>query len=346
MLRQPLWLAPLLLLAAAGAMAQSAEPAAASQRSASLDMALDRAATLAPLKVVIVAQHGRILAERGYNGSSATTSRNIKSASKVIISALVGMAIDRGVLQGVDQKIAPLLADDLPDDPDPRLAEVTIGNLLSMQAGLARTSGPNYGRWIVSSNWVRAALAQPFVEDPGGMMLYSTGSSHLLSAILTRVTGRPTLALADEWLAPLPDFRITDWQRDPQGIYFGGNQMAMSARSLLAVGELFRNGGATGAGQQLLAPEWIEQSWQPRTRSQFTGEDYGYGWFLRRLGGHDVAYGWGYGGQMLYVVPSLGVTAVMMSNDQLPAGRTGHRDDLHRLMTDIIASLCEYSIET
>jgi CubicO group peptidase (beta-lactamase class C family) len=151
-----------------------------------LSAVLDRGEELSQLRTVIVAQNGEILAERGYRGHSVTAPTNIKSASKSIVSALIGIAIDRGVLEGVDQRIATLLADDLPHDPDPRLDEVTIGNLLSMQAGLERTSGANYGRWISSRNWVRAALSRPFVDEPGGNMLYSTGSTHLLSAILTR----------------------------------------------------------------------------------------------------------------------------------------------------------------
>jgi CubicO group peptidase (beta-lactamase class C family) len=301
---------------------------------------LDKAGEdLEPLKAVIVAYNGEIVAERGYHSHSVTAATNIKSASKSIISALVGIAIDKGVLQGVDQKIAPLLKDDLPPDPDPRLKEITIGHLLSMQAGLARTSGANYGRWVASRNWVRAVLAQPFVDEPGGSMLYSTGCSHLLSAILTRTTGRSTLALAREWLGPLNGFLIESWQRDPQGIYFGGNQMLMSARSLVAFGELYRNGGKSPDGTQLVSPEWIERSWQRRTNSRFTGDAYGYGWFQRAIGGKDVHCAWGYGGQMLYIVPSVGLTVVITSNTDKPAGRTGYRDNLHDLMRKIIEAV-------
>src|SRR5690606_18433632 len=111
---------------------------------------------------------GKTLAERGYRGHSPTAPTNIKSVSKAIMSALVGIAIDKGLLEGPQQRIAPLLAGDLPPRPDPRLERVTIGHLLSMQAGLARTSGANYGRWVASGNWVREALAQPFVDEPGG----------------------------------------------------------------------------------------------------------------------------------------------------------------------------------
>jgi CubicO group peptidase (beta-lactamase class C family) len=310
-----------------------------------IDQILDKAGELDQLKAVMVARNGEIVAERGYRGSSVTEPTNIKSASKSVISALVGIAIDKGVLKDVDQKIAPLLRRDLPDNPDPRLEEITIGNLLSMQAGLDRMSGANYGRWVSSRNWVRTALAQPFVDDPGGAMLYSTASTHLLSAILTRASGRSTRALANEWLGPLENFSIGGWERDPQGIYLGGNQMAMSTRSLLAFGELYRNGGKTAGGRQVVSPEWIELSWQRRTNSRFTGDAYGYGWFLREIGGQDVRYAWGYGGQMLYIVPALALTVAMTSNENNPAARNRYRDSLHALAGEIIAAVAASAVK-
>jgi CubicO group peptidase (beta-lactamase class C family) len=302
-----------------------------------LSTVLDTAASLEPLEVVMVAWEGEIIAERGYDGNSPDAPTNIKSASKTVIAAMVGMAIDKGVLEGVDQKVTELLPDDLPEDADPRLDQLTIGHLLSMQAGLAPTSGANYGRWVVSRNWVQTALAQPFETAPGGRMLYSTGSTHLLSAILTKEGGASTLALARDWFAPLDDFAIGGWAQDPQGIYLGGNEMAMSPRSLLAFGELFRNGGLTPDGTRLLSEDWIAQSWTQRTNSRFTRDGYGYGWFLREIGGEDVRYAWGYGGQMLYIVPSLDLTVVMTSDETLPSAANGHRDALHALLGDIIA---------
>ena len=306
------------------------------QAAAGLATLLDDAADLEPLRAVAIARHGNLIAERGYHGTGVDSPMNIKSASKVVVSALVGIAVDRGLLAGTDQPVAPLLADDLPDDPDPRLAKVTIGHLLSMQAGLERTSGPNYGRWVSSSHWVRAALARPFVNEPGGRMLYSTGSTHLLSAILTRVSGRSTLALARDWLEPQAHFQISAWDRDPQGVYLGGNNMAMSTRSLLAFGELYRNGGLAEDGQRLLPEAWIQASWQARARSRFTGDDYGYGWFLREIGDQPVRYAWGYGGQMLYIVPGLDLTVAITSDDGTASARTGHRADLHELLAAII----------
>jgi len=300
---------------------------------------LDAAEELTPLHTVVIAHEGETIAARGYRGHSPDSPTNIKSASKSVVSALVGIAIDKGVLEGPDQTIAPLLEADLPADSDPRLDDITIGNLLSMQAGLGRTSGANYGRWVASGNWVRAALAMPFDDEPGGAMLYSTGSTHLLSAILTRQTGRSTLELAREWLGPQEGFSIAGWDRDPQGIYLGGNQMAMTPRSLLAFGELYRTGGLSSGGEQLISAEWIEASLAPRTASRFTGDGYGYGWFTRRIAGAETFYGWGYGGQMIYLVPELELTVAMTSGETAPAGRTGHRGDLHALLGEIIEAV-------
>lgn len=300
--------------------------------------AIERADDLAPLETLLIAVDGETLVDEGFDGHSTDRPTNIKSASKSVISALIGIAIEKGVLDGADQPIAPLLKDKLPDDPDPRLSQVTIGNLLSMQAGLERTSGPNYGEWVASRDWAENALSRPFVADPGGPMLYSTGSTHLLSAILTRETGRSTLALLRDWLGEA-GVDVASWERDPQGIYLGGNQMAMSPRSLLAFGELYRNGGRTPDGRQLLPAEWIEASWEERTNSRFNGDGYGYGWFLRRIGGERVAYAWGYGGQMLYIVPALELTVVMTSDESAPSARTGHRDDLHALLAEVIGAV-------
>jgi CubicO group peptidase (beta-lactamase class C family) len=307
-------------------------------QAAALETLLDDAERLSPLRTVLIARDGEVVAERGYRGNTITEPTNIKSASKPIVGALIGLAIARGELEGADQLIAPILRDDIPDDADPRIEEITIEHLLTMRAGLEPTSGPRYGQWVGSSNWVRFALGQSFAADPGTEMLYSTGSTHLLSAILTRVTGRSSLENARDWLAPLDNFSIDGWERDPQGIYLGGNEMAMSARSLLAFGELYRNGGVEG-GEAILTPDWVTRSWNVYTRSIYSGDGYGYGWFVRQMAGEDLHYAWGYGGQMLYVVPRLGLSVVMTSDSAPRSTTIADRDNLHALSERIIAAV-------
>jgi len=292
------------------------------------------------LRSLLVLRDGEALVERRFHGGPPLDRPvNVKSASKSVISALVGIAIGRGVLTGPDQRVAPLLRADLPPDPDPRLARLTVGHLLSMQAGLERTSGENYGRWVSSPNWVRFALARPFTADPGGPMLYSTGNTHLLSAILTRAAGRSTLALAREWLGEPLGIAISAWPADPQGIYFGGNEMRLSPRALARFGELYRLDGVVD-GRRVLPAGWVAESWRPRTVSPWSGQEYGYGWFVAEARGHPVRFAWGYGGQMVYVLPDLRLTVVMTSASDGP--RDGdHVAALHRLLADGIVPAAE-----
>ncbi len=178
-----------------------------------------QARRLPRLRSLLILHDGQVLAEQRFSGGPPLDQPvNIKSASKSVLSALVGIAIARGVLTGVEQRVPSVLGSDAPSDPAPRLARLTVGDLLTMRAGLERTSGENYGRWVSSRNWVRFALTRPFVDEPGGAMLYSTGNTHLLSAMLTRVSGRDTHALMSDWLAAPLGIAIPPWSRDPQGI--------------------------------------------------------------------------------------------------------------------------------
>lgn len=328
------------LLACSPAPVEGEQEAAAAVATRGLDAAMvERAMTeareLDRLHAVIIARHGEVIAEERLRGPGLDTPVNIKSASKSVLSAITGIAIGQGVLEGVDQPIAPILSADLPASPDPRLSDLTVGHLLSMQAGLGRTSGDQYGRWVTSPNWVRHALARPFDDEPGGRMIYSTGTSHLMSAVLTRASGRSTHALAVDWLGEPLGIRIPPWPQDPQGVYFGGNDMLMSPRDLLRFGELYRLDGEID-GRRILPEGWVEESWRSRTVSPWSGNDYGYGWFSRRSNGHDVRFAWGYGGQMLFIVPSLDLTVVMISDPGPHPRAESHLPDLHALMDEFI----------
>jgi CubicO group peptidase (beta-lactamase class C family) len=342
--------AAVLALAACGepGTTSAAEPGVATPATTSttgLDAAtmrdvIARAETLPQLNALVVMRGGELLvAQRINNGAPLQQPVNIKSASKSVLSALVGIAIERGVLDGVEQPVLSVLGAEAPVDPDPRLAQLTVGHLLSMRAGLERTSGPNYGAWVSSPSWVRYALSRPFVDEPGGQMLYSTGSTHLLSAMLTRASGRSTYELAQDWLAEPLGIAIPRWPADPQGIFFGGNDMLMSPLALARFGELYRLGGVID-GRQVVPAEWIEQSWQGRTRSPWSSEQYGYGWFSSEARGHPLHFGWGYGGQMLFIIPALDLTVVMTSDTDVQRG-SSHLAELRSLLANGIVPAAE-----
>jgi CubicO group peptidase (beta-lactamase class C family) len=307
--------------------------------SATLRAAFARAAELPRLRCLVVGRHGEVVAERCFRGPGLAAAANVKSVSKSIVSALVGVAIAEGKLEGPAQPIAPFFARYLGSAPDERKGRITIGHLLSMQSGLERTSGENYGRWVTSPDWVRFAIGRPMVDEPGGRMLYSTGNTHLLSAILTRATGESTWAFARARLAEPLGIQLPRWPTDPQGIYFGGNEMRLTPRAMFRFGELYRNQGRW-EGRQVVPAGWVRESLTPRTRSPWSGEAYGYGWFLGDAGGHPMFFAWGYGGQFVFVVPDLELTVVTTSDPESPREQ-GHLRAVHALLDEWIVRAAE-----
>ncbi len=294
--------------------------------------AVQHASQLSRLHALIVMHSGSTAVERAFRGPGLDVPVDVKSLSKIVVDSLVGIAIDQGLIQGTEQMILPLLQRRAPARLDPRAASISIGDLLSMRAGLERTSGiTHYGAWVNSSDWVRYVLTRPFVDQPGGAMIYSTGNTHLLSAILTDLSGQSTWQLARRWLGEPLSIDIPRWTRDPQGIYFGGNEMSLSPHALVELGEMYRSSG-TYDGRRILSAEWVRQSWTTRSTDRL-GRHYGYGWFISEADGVPVYFGWGLGGQMLYVVPSVELTVVITSD----ASRRSVDEDYICALHDLVA---------
>ncbi|MDO5658441.1 MAG: serine hydrolase [Paracoccus sp. (in: a-proteobacteria)] len=296
----------------------------------SLDAISRQAEGLAQLRALVIHRNGAQVFARAFRGPAPDRVANVKSVSKTLVALLTGIAIDRGVIEGTGQRVLPLLGHRGFGDARDGL---TIGHLLSMQTGLASTSGGNYGAWVSSPDWVASALARP-EGRPGGRFIYSTGGWHVLGAALSRASGMSLHAMARDWLGRPLGIEIPPWVADPQGRYLGGNDMGLSPLGLARIGDMVLAGGRVG-GVQVVSRDWLERSWQRRTRSPFSGDDYGYGWFLTRFAGHSAAYGRGYGGQMLAVVPQRGLSVAITSDPNQPARSGGHFGDLLRLVEQI-----------
>ena len=296
--------------------------------------ALGVAKQLPRLHSLIVSHRGDVLLERYFNGARAARPANVKSAAKSVISALVGIAIERRLIPSVDTPIVTYFPS-LAKDPDPRKRTITVEDLLTMRQGLESTSNRNYGAWVQSRNWVQYALSRPLLSEPGTDMDYSTGSTHLLSAILTQVTKTSTWQFANEALAKPLGFALPRWPQDPQGIYFGGNDMLMTPRQMLAFGELYRNRGRVD-GRQIVPADWIERSFRPRGRSSFSGQQYGYGWWMRDFDDHRAYYAWGFGGQYIFVIPELDLVVVTTSSSAVAEDRRSHRRNVMDLVEQMI----------
>jgi CubicO group peptidase (beta-lactamase class C family) len=314
--------------------------------------AIDAAARRLPrLHSLLISRRGELVFEQYYNGSRRDRPANIKSASKSVISTLVGIAIDRRIIPGVRAPITTWFPQ-LAKDADPRKRSITVEDLLTMRSGLEGTSNRNYGAWVLSRNWVQHALARPMFAAPGEDMEYSTGNTHLLSAILTSAAGQSTWQFVNEVLGKPLGFTLPQWPRDPQGIYFGGNDMLMTPRQMVAFGELYLNGGRA-AGHQVVSQAWVARSCEGRERrfrrnsplfnpdgvpDPMRDRKYGYGWWVRDFGNREVCFAWGYGGQYVFVVPDASLVIVTTSSPDVSEERRGHRRTLFEIVDAVIGA--------
>lgn len=300
---------------------------------------LDEARNHERLHSIVVLRAGSIVLAEAVHGPPLDRSVNIKSVSKTLVATMVGVALERDVIDSVDQTLGELTPALVPGDADRRVAGLTLEDLMTMRAGLERVSGAGYGRWVNSDNWIRYALTRAFVTEPGTRMLYSTGSTHVLGAVLSELTGESLHTLANQWLGIPLSIDFAPWTRDPQGYYMGGNEMSLSPLHLVRIGELYLSGGMVG-DVQVLPTDWIEQGFAARTSSPYSGDGYGYGWFLRNMDGCAVAYARGYGGQVLYVVPALDLTVAITSDTGLRARSNGYMSVLHDMVQRHLVSGC------
>jgi len=259
-----------------------------------------------------------------YTGNAARDRfTNIKSASKSLLNVLVYAALENGYIDNLDQPIETWLGDYYENIDDERKKSITVRHLITMSTGLQSTSFGNYGRWVVSPDWVAFVLNSELQHEPGSRMVYSTGDTHLLSAVLTRATGMNLRSFANQYLTGPTGIRIGGWDTDPKGFYFGGNNMAVTPGGLLAMGRLYLNGGTLN-GQRILSQEWVDESFTKHfEQSSYNrrGHDYGYLWWHNTFGPHSAWFAWGYGGQYVFILPDFNAVAVFTGNpDQRDRG--------------------------
>jgi CubicO group peptidase (beta-lactamase class C family) len=291
----------------------------------------DSARALDQCHALIIRQSGRDLLSEVFRGPSIGRAVPVKSVSKTVVAALTGAALDRGEITSLDAKLGEVAPQLIPRGADPRVAAITIAHLITMQAGLERTSGANYGGWVSSNNWVANALGRAFVAEPGSRMLYSKGSFHVLGAVLSAVSGESLRTLARSRIGEPLGIEIPSWTRDPQGRYLGGNEMSLTLEGMVRFGEMYHQNGVFGS-VQVLSADWIKRSFQVRTRSAFSGLNYWYGWFLGAADGVSYALARGYGGQIICVAPSVEMTLALTSNPTRPARSGAYFGDLKNLI--------------
>jgi CubicO group peptidase (beta-lactamase class C family) len=241
----------------------------------------------------------------------------MQSVSKSVTSALVGIAIRRGEISGVDAKALPYFSG-YRVEKDPRREGMTLKDLLTMTSGIRwdettvdyTDPANSCARMEASKDWIQFVLDQPMAAEPGSTFVYSSGVTELLAEVLRKATGKQADAYAAEHLfGPLGISRFY-WKKTPKGHPDTEGGLYLTARDLAKIGYLYLKDGVWD-GRRILPEGWAAAS--TRRQRDPTGEDatmkYGYQWWV--LPGKTPAYaGIGYGGQLLVVVPSLELIAV------------------------------------
>ena len=238
----------------------------------------------------------------------------IHSCTKSIMSALIGIAIDKGYIKKIDQPIVEIFSDRDILNLNELKKSITLENLLTMASGLKCRDSYLYG-WVGiqemkdSNDWAQYVLDLPMAEAPGEKFEYCNGVSYLLSVIIQQSTNMKTLEFANKNLfGPLG---ITDvgWQTSPQGIDIGWGEMWLKAHDMAKIGWLYLNKGRW-ENKQIVPKAWVKQSTRGHIDASLF-DQYGYQWWIDSAGFYMAV---GYKGQFIFVVPDKNMVAVFTSD--------------------------------
>ena len=267
---------------------------------------------------IVVVRNGYIVLEAYAHPYQPDTLHEIASVTKSVTSALVGMSIDQGYIESVDQSVLDFFPLIEIANIDARKQTMTLEHLLTMKSGMEWPQNEStypgsavFSQMEQSEDWIQFLLDRPTSSTPGSFFNYNSGASHLLSAIVHQATGMTTLEFAKAHLfAPLGISNVV-WRHDPSGIAVGGYGLQMTPRDMAKFGYLYLNNGSWD-GRQVLPSDWVSVSIEDHSGvSSFGGSGYGYQWWLQSFGGY-AAVGWG--GQRIYVIPDQEIVVIFTSS--------------------------------
>lgn len=263
---------------------------------------------------VLVARRGYLVADAYVYPFSQSRQHTVYSCTKSVVSALIGIAIDRGYIESVEQPVLELLPGQSAAHLDGDKARMSLEHLLTMSTGLDCRDSYLYGwrglrEMRQSQDWVQFVLDLPMAVPPGSTFEYCNGASLLLSAILQQATDVNALAFAQDHLfKPLGISGVT-WPTNPQGVTIGYSELHMTPHDMAKIGHLYLNKGQWD-GVQVVPAAWVEAS--TRKHIPATLQDgYGYQWWTDDSGYYMAL---GYAGQFIFVVPKADLVVVFTSH--------------------------------
>jgi CubicO group peptidase (beta-lactamase class C family) len=244
------------------------------------------------------------------------------SVTKSVTSALVGIALDQGCLESVDQKMMDFFPELASQIADPRKEQITIRQLLQMRAGYPwEESSPELTELLFTGFRPSTLVAVPLAYDPGTYMDYSNLTSHILGIIVARACGTDLKTYAQDHLFSPLGGELGFWQQDWEGYYLGFADLDIRARDMAKFGLMNLDGGVY-QGQQIVPAGWVrdslqiysEDAWRIRVGRNWGDPGYGYQWWSIHAGEHRYNLAWGHGGQQIALLEDLNMVIVVTAD--------------------------------
>lgn len=272
-----------------------------------------------------IARHGRLVLDEYFYGFHRERPHDMRSASKSLTAALVGVAIDRGAGFDLDTPIYSLFPEHAPLAHDGnRKRKVTVEHLLTMTSGFDcdddddSTPGneDNMQDQQAQPDWYKYTLDLPMLREPGEQGVYCSAGINLLGGIVSNATATWLPDFFQEHFAGPLQFGRYYANLMPLGNMYGGGGAYIRPRDFMKLGQVYLSGGRWN-GRQVISREWVARSLQPHSRLQ--GHDYGYGWHLGeyQVGGSTYrrAEAGGNGGQFAIIVPDLDLVVMFTAGN-------------------------------
>lgn len=283
-----------------------------------LEDAFQSAYEINGLGALVIERNNIIVAEEYFHDFDQNDLFNVKSVTKSITSILIGIALEEGIIDSLDQKLTDYIGH-LIDTQDEQKRSVTFRHALTMTGGFEWYEWEDetiYNNWVTDDDQINFLYDQDMESEPGTKFVYNSALTHLLSVALEEATGMSELEFAKQYLFTPMEINKVDWYDFPQGYNNGGADLMVRPIDMIKLGRFCLDGGSYN-GNQLVSSDWIKEStkMQVSTNNLFLhGEEYGYLWWKGSEGEKEFFWALGYGGQFIVCIPNFNTVIVATSD--------------------------------